>query len=690
MVGIFGYVNHKNARARQEIIDTLLEGLSKQEYHGYDSVGIAIDFIHKRGGEDTLTVIKDAGSLAKFRKTVQEQKALDIGRIFSSHFGMGHLRWASHGEPKYANCHPQTSDYTDEFLLMHNGMITNYRDIKNMLNSHDITQVSETDTELVVQLMKFFYDNHKSEAKEGEKAKKRNFIELAMMVQPAIEGASAFLFKSRYFRNEVLAMRMGSPLMIGIKKNSKKCRYDVPIIYDYKLYNKLCETSDMHKIVPEYEFNSNRGAEYYISSDASSIIDHTKQIIYLEDGDIAHIKDGHLYIHRYHKYQIDRVLLQEAQTVHMKLHEIMKGSYDSFVEKDIFEQPESVLNTMRGRINYSNKTIRLGGVENHKYINRCRRIIFIACGSSYNSCIAARQQLEILSELPIMIEHGSDMLEREMPVFRDDCCVFVSRSGQTEDTVNALRYCKKPGALLMGITNSVGSIIARETECGIHLNAKNEFGISTKTYSSQVVALILFACVLGEEKLPKIKKIGEIIDGTIGLVDAIKDCLKLAPRINEIAKKYVGIHSCFVVGSGVHTATCLEGALKIKTLSLIHSEGIQAGDLKYTHLDLVDENVLVIIVITDCRSFPKTVDAFHQVLRKKAKPLIITDCKSKLANVDSFDVLEIPHIIDCLQPISAIIPLQLLALYLAKHRGVPMGFDMRQTGGPFIELEDEP
>ncbi|KII66148.1 Glutamine--fructose-6-phosphate aminotransferase [isomerizing] 2 [Thelohanellus kitauei] len=592
MVGIFGYMNHKNARARQEIIESLLDGLTKQEYHGYDSVGIAIDSVHYGGGEYSFTVIKEVGSLAKFRKTVQEQKSLDFGRIFSSHFGMGHLRWATHGEPKYANCHPQTSDYTDEFLLVHNGMITNYRDIKKMLNSHDINQVSETDTELAVQLMKFFYDNHKSETKGCKDASKLNFVELAMMVQPVIEGASAFLFKSRYFRNEVLAMRMGSPLMIGIKKNSRNCRYDVPIIYDHTMTNSLEKVSDVHKMVPKYEFNAHRGAEYYISSDASSIIDHTKQIIYLEDGDIAHIKDGHLYIHRYHKFEIDRVLLQEAQTVQMELIEIMKGSYGSFVEKDIFEQPESVLNTMRGRVNYSNKTIRLGGLENHKHINRCRRIIFVACGSSFHSCIASRQQLEVLSEIPIMIEHGSDMLEREMPVSREDCCVFVSRSGQTEDTVNALRYCKKFGALLVGITNSVGSSVARETDCGIHLNAKNEFGISTKTYSSQIVALILFACMLGEEKIPKIQKISEIIDGLKVLVDVINDCLKLAPRVDELTKKYIGIHSCLVVGGGVHTATCLEGALKVKTLSLIHSEGIQAGDLKYTHLDLVDENIV--------------------------------------------------------------------------------------------------
>ncbi|KII69894.1 Glutamine--fructose-6-phosphate aminotransferase [isomerizing] 1 [Thelohanellus kitauei] len=354
----------------------------------------------------------------------------------------------------------------------------------------------------------------------------------------------------------------------------------------------------------------------------------------------------------------------------------MMGPFDSFIEKEIFEQPESVLNTMRGRVDFAKKTIKLNILEENRHIAHCRRIVFVACGSSYNSCIAARQQLEKISDIPIMIEHGSDLLERDMPVFRDDCCVFVSRSGETEDTIQALRYCRKFGAVLIAVTNTLDSTITKESDADINLNAKPEIGESTKTYTSQVLILILFACMLGKEKLPKTRMIAEIVEGLNVLSDIVKDCLKLAPQVKKIAKKYMKVKSCLVIGGGPHTATCLEASLKIKKLSLIHTEGLQSGDLKYSHLDLVNENVLVIIVITECRSFSKTINALHQVLGKKAKPVVITDCKSKLGNVDALDVVEIPSIIECLQPIAAIVPLQLLSVYLAKCRGVPLPNDI--------------
>ncbi|KII74867.1 Glutamine--fructose-6-phosphate aminotransferase [isomerizing] 2 [Thelohanellus kitauei] len=470
-------------------------------------------------------------------------------------------------------------------------------------------------------------------------------------------------------------------MIIGLKKFQSNSKYDVPII--------LCDSSTLQLLIPDfdsneslesrvlelypdYRFDPTKGAEYVFASDASAIVEHTQRVIYLQDGDVAHVKDGHLYIRRSeYKSQIEPVLLEEANILQMKLQEIMKGSFDTFMEKEIFEQPESLVNTMRGRVNFKDKTIKLGGLQHHlRHIARCRRIVFIACGTSYYSCIAIRQLMEELTEIPIMIELASDLLDREMPVFRDDVCVFVSQSGETADTLNALRYCKNFGAILMGVTNVVGSTISRETECGVHLNAGPEIGVaSTKAYSSQIVALILFACMLGEDKVTKTHKIVEIIDALRQLPSVIKECLKLSPKIEEIARKYVNSKSCLVIGRGNHSATCLEGALKVKELSYIHSEGIQSGELKHGPLALVDENMLILIVVTDCKVFAKTVSALQQIMARKALPIIITDCKSKIEGIDGLDALEIPHTIDCLQVIPAIIPLQLLSLHLAKLRG---------------------
>lgn len=428
---------------------------------------------------------------------------------------------------------------------------------------------------------------------------------------------------------------------------------------------------------PNYQFDPHKGSEYFFASDASAIVEHTKRVIYLEDNDLAHIQDGSLYIYRANLDPLlGNVLLEEAKTLQVQLQEIMKGSFDTYMEKEIFEQPESLVNTMRGRVNFETKTIKLGGLQSHlKHILRCRRIIFIACGTSYYSCLAVRQLMEELTEISIMIELSSDLVDRDMPIFRDDVCVFVSQSGETADTISALNYCKQFGPLLMGITNVVGSSLSRLTDCGIHLNAGPEIGVaSTKAYTSQIVAIILFACLLAEDRISKRPRITEIIDALSKLPSTVEKCLKLSSKVKKIAEKYHDSKSCLVVGRGNHSATCFEGALKVKEISYIHSEGILSGELKHGPLALVDENLLIITIVTKCKIFPKTINALEQILSRRASPLVITDCADMIHQDNILDILEIPHVIDCLQVIPAVIPLQLLSLYLAKMRGLDVRF----------------
>ena len=283
----------------------------------------------------------------------------------------------------------------------------------------------------------------------------------------------------------------------------------------------------------------------------------------------------------------------------MQLENIMKGQYECFMQKEIMEQPESVVNTMRGRVDFEHKKVILGGLSDHiEDIRRCRRIIMIACGTSYHSCIATRQLIEELSEVPVMVELASDFLDRRTPIFRDDVCFFISQSGETADTLMALRYCKKRGALLVGITNVVGSSISRETHCGVHVNAGPEIGVaSTKAYTSQFLALVMFAMTMAEDRVSKRERYHEILEGLRTLPEKIKEVLKLDGEIAKLSEELKSKKSVLVMGRGFNFATCLEGALKIKEITYLHSEGIMSGELKHGPLALIDDQMPVVMIL---------------------------------------------------------------------------------------------
>ncbi|GAA6076681.1 glutamine--fructose-6-phosphate aminotransferase [isomerizing] 2, partial [Tachysurus ichikawai] len=401
-----------------------------------------------------------------------------------------------------------------------------------------------------------------------------------------------------------------------------------------------------------------------------AIIEHTNKVIYLEDDDIAAVAEGKLSLHRMNR-SAGEDPVRVIQTLQMELQQIMKGNFKAFMQKEIFEQPESVFNTMRGRICFDTNTVVLGGLKDHlKEIKRCRRLIIIGCGTSFHAGIATRQILEELTELPVMVELASDFLDRTTPVYRDDVCFFISQSGETADTLMALRYCKQNGALTVGITNTVGSSISRDTDCGVHINAGPEIGVaSTKAYTSQFVSLVMFGLMMSEDRLSLQNRRQEIIEGLRRLPDMIKEVLAVDDEIKSIADELFEQRSLLVMGRGYNYATCLEGALKIKEITYMHSEGILAGELKHGPLALIDKNMPVIMVIMRDSCYTKCHNALQQVTARQGRPIILC-CKDDAESQKmAYKTIELPHTVDCLQGILCVIPMQLMSFHLAVLRG---------------------
>ncbi|XP_022055575.1 glutamine--fructose-6-phosphate aminotransferase [isomerizing] 1 [Acanthochromis polyacanthus] len=666
MCGIFAYLNYHVPRTRREILEILLKGLRRLEYRGYDSAGVGIDSGNSKDWESnakTILLIKQRGKVKVLDEEINKQQDIDLDVEFHVHSGIAHTRWATHGEPSPLNSHPQRSDKNNEFIVIHNGIITNYKDLRKFLESKGYEFESETDTETIAKLVKYMYDNRESDD--------INFATLVERVTQQLEGAFALVFKSVHFPGEAVGTRRGSPLLMGVRSDHKLSTDHIPVLYrssgkDKKSCNALPRMDQDTCLFPVDE----KAVEYYFASDASAVIEHTNRVIFLEDDDVAAVMDGRLSIHRI-KRRAGDYSARAIQTLQMELQQIMKGNYSSFMQKEIFEQPESVVNTMRGRVNFDNNTVTLGGLKDHiKEIQRCRRLILIACGTSYHAGVATRQVLEELTELPVMVELASDFLDRNTPVFRDDVCFFISQSGETADSLMALRYCKERGALTVGITNTVGSSISRETDCGVHINAGPEVGVaSTKAYTSQFVALIMFALLMCDDRISVQPRRREIIQGLRVLPDLIKEVLSLDDEIQKLATELYQQKSVLIMGRGYHYATCLEGALKIKEITYMHSEGILAGELKHGPLALVDKLMPVIMIIMRDHTYIKCQNALQQVVARQGRPIVICDKDDYETIKNSSRTIKVPHCVDCLQGILSVIPLQLLSFHLAVLRG---------------------
>ncbi|KAJ2643699.1 glutamine--fructose-6-phosphate transaminase (isomerizing), partial [Coemansia sp. RSA 1285] len=459
-----------------------------------------------------------------------------------------------------------------------------------------------------------------------------------------------------HYPGEIVAARRGSPLLIGIKTSENLA---VDFVDVEEITNSVAASSINEEKAPAYAKRaqsrsfaradgSSQPLEYFLASDPSAIIEHTRRVLYLEDDDMAHISDkGDLHIYRLRR---DDGLssIRSIKTLEMELAAIMKGNFPHFMLKEIFEQPESVVNTIRGRVDFGSHNVVLGGLRNYlASIRRCRRIVFTACGTSYNSCLATRAIFEELTEIPVAVELSSEFLDRKSPIFRDDVCVFVSQSGETADTILALRYCLERGALCVGVTNTVGSSISRETHCGVHINAGPEIGVaSTKAYTSQYLALVMMALQLGEDRISMTERRREIIDGLRELPSLVKEVLELDSSIKAMSEELRHKKNMLVLSRGFQSATCLEAALKIKELSYIHCEGIMAGELKHGPLALIDENISVVVIMTKDAYYPKVQNALQQVQARKGRPIIV--CNTNDTNIDDAEnqTIRIPQTVD--------------------------------------------
>ncbi|XP_010244880.1 PREDICTED: glutamine--fructose-6-phosphate aminotransferase [isomerizing] 2 isoform X2 [Nelumbo nucifera] len=676
MCGIFAYLNYNVARERRYILEVLFNGLRRLEYRGYDSAGISVDSSYFYVGcEDHCgnsckplppLVFRQEGNIDSLVRSVYEEVAttdLNLEESFPIHAGIAHTRWATHGEPAPRNSHPQSSGSENDFLVVHNGVITNYEVLKETLVRHGFTFESETDTEVIPKLAKFVFDK----ANEGEGDQTVTFSQVVIEVMRHLEGAYALIFKSRHYPNELIACKRGSPLLLGVKE----------------LNEDKGTGASFHDV--KFLTNSGQPKELFFSSDAQALVEHTKKVLVIEDGEVVHLKDGDVTIL---KFDNDKgkskgghtrpASVQRALSVlEMEVEQINKGKYEHYMQKEIHEQPESLTTTMRGRLirggSCKAKSVLLGGIKDHlKTIRRSRRIVFIGCGTSYNAALASRPILEELCGIPVTMEIASDLLDRLGPIYREDTVVFVSQSGETADTLLALEYALENGALCVGITNTVGSAIARNTHCGVHINAGCEIGVaSTKAYTSQIVVMVMLALAIGDDTISNQTRRESIIDGLFELPSKVREVLKLDQEMKDLAKELMSEQSLLVFGRGYNYATALEGALKVKEVALMHSEGILAGEMKHGPLALVDENLPIVVIATHDACFSKQQSVIQQLHARKGR-LIVMCSKGEASLVcpgGSCRVIEVPQVVDCIQPVVNIVPLQLLAYHLTVLRG---------------------
>ncbi len=598
MCGIVGYLGSKQA------LPLILDGLKKLEYRGYDSAGVAIM------SDGKITVKKRAG------KVVDLETLLNLNG-FDKHatIGFGHTRWATHGEPNDLNAHPIFND-DNSIVVIHNGIIENYRTLKIRLEREGYKFRTDTDTECLVHLIRSHYENVKD-------------LETSVRLALAeVEGTYGICVMSNFEPGKMIAARKGSPLVLGVGEG-----------------------------------------EYIIASDATAIIPHTRQVVYLLDGEMVTItKDGFSI-----KTTEDEKIERELEEITFDLEQIEKGGYEHFMLKEINEQPDSIMNTMRGRIIKENGLVKLGGlvsvIEKLRY---APRIIISACGTAWHAGLVGEYLIEQLCKIPVEVEYASEFRYRSPVIFPNDIMFVISQSGETADTLAAMKEAKSRGADVYGIVNVVGSTIARETHAGIYTHAGPEIGVaSTKAFTSQLTGLTLIALLIAEYRNSMTaKEIKVITDELLRIPDKVKEILKLNDKILEIAKVFKFCHNMLYLGRGYNFPVALEGALKLKEISYIHAEGYHAAEMKHGPIALIDQNMPVIFIAPKDSTYEKVISNIREVKARKGVVITITDDETDSHIDDLSDYLiKIPHTHEMLSPILTTIPLQLLAYHLAVLKG---------------------
>lgn len=548
--------------------------------------------------------------------------------------------------------------------------------------------MSETDTEVIPKLLSYVYqsyetaaaansDHPKTPGRTGSPEGPMPFPSLVMEVMRRLEGAYALLVRSSRYPGEVIACKHGSPLILGFKGG------DAPQLARSGSFTQFSDSDDKSKWAP--------ALECFFASDASALVEKTKQVIILEDGDLVHVRGGGWGIYNVKETRAEYAVVRVLQTLEVEVEQIMKAGYNHYMQKEIYQQPESIIETMRGRVLFPNDHegghisssgplgVKLGGVASHlDLLCRSRRIVFVACGTSYNACLAARSTVEQLVDVAVELELASDLLDRQSPIFRGDTCVFVSQSGETADTLHALHYAKSRGAFCVGITNTVGSAISRTTHCGIHQNAGYEIGVaSTKAYTSQIVCITMMALAMSKDSVVKASQREKIIEDLVALPEKVRKALLLDERMRHLAVKVDALaqrsNSLLFFGRGSDYATALEAALKMKEIALIHSEGILAGEMKHGPLALVDDTLPIIVIATRDLLYAKMRSVIQQLLARGGRLVVV--CNEDDVEMHNFardheiELIEVPAACHAIQPIINIIPIQLLAYHLTILRG---------------------
>lgn len=594
MCGIVGYIGLKPAAP------ILLEGLKRLEYRGYDSAGISTIATGK------LLIHKRSGKIAELEAELQK-------RELPGTVGIGHTRWATHGEPSWINAHPH-DDCTGKIAIIHNGIIENYAALKTDLQARGHHFKTQTDTEVLVHLIEQFY-----QANGGLEAAVREALLL-------IKGTYGIAVICSDEPDMLITARNGSPIVLGIGDN-----------------------------------------EYLIASDVAAIAGHTCNVTYLDDNEMAIVRRESLVI----KTIDDRPVQKRIEQIPYNLEHIEKGGYPHFMLKEIMEQPQTIFDSMRGRLLEEEGTARLGGIQHEvESLLYARRILITACGTSWHAALIGEYMIEDLVRIPVEVEYASEFRYRDPILDRDTVVIVISQSGETADTLAAVREAKRKRAKVFGICNVVGSSIARETDAGIYLHAGPEIGVaSTKAFTSQVTVLALLTLLLGRMTSMSASRGREIVQELKRLPQKVSKILESHQDIAAIADQYADKQNFLYLGRGYNFPVALEGALKLKEISYIHAEGYPAAEMKHGPIALIDENMPVVFIATRDSTYDKIITNIEEVRARKGRVIAIASEDDMFIKSKVDHVIYIPTTLEFLAPILTIIPLQLLAYYIAVRRG---------------------
>lgn len=596
MCGIVAYTGPKEA------YPVILKGLKRLEYRGYDSAGVALL-------NSGLKVYKKKGKVADLEETL-------VGKDLHANIGIGHTRWATHGEPNDRNAHPHTSA-NGKLAMIHNGIIENFTQLKNELLKKGYTFTSDTDSEV---LLKFIEDIHENNDCGLEEA-----VRVALK---RVVGAYVIILIDQENPDTLIAARKGSPLVIGIGNN-----------------------------------------EHFLASDASPIIEYTKKVVYVNDYELAIVRPGELILKNLGNEKITPYVTK----LDMELAAIEKGGYDHFMLKEIFEQPNTVFDCLRGRLDATKGSIIMAGVQNNiDQLKNAQRIMIVACGTSWHAGLVAEYIIEELCRTPVEVEYASEFRYRNPIVNKGDVIIAISQSGETADTLVAIERAKEQGALIFGVVNVVGSSIARVSQAGAYTHAGPEIGVaSTKAFTAQLTVLTMIALKIAQEKgTIDNNRFMHLLNELHEIPDKIPALLKDSEHIKKLAEKYKDARDFLYLGRGYNFPVALEGALKLKEISYIHAEGYPAAEMKHGPIALVDESLPVVFVATKDSYYEKIVSNIQEIKARKGKVIaVVTEGDEIITNMAD-DVIVVPAADELVAPILSVIPLQLLAYYIGVAKGL--------------------